>query len=132
MVQDLELDRHYACFTENRKTISQKVKNILHYPLLTIGQTPFTLSTILKFFLIITLGILIVRLLRLKANKIMIKRFVLSSSTVNSLTTLVYYVLVLVVLMVTLSSVGINLRQVTLVLGALGVSIGFGPLPTTS
>jgi len=91
-----------------------------------MGQTPFTLSVIIKFFLILIVGMLAVRLLRRKANKIMEERFALSIGTVNSLTTLIYYALVLVVFMAALSAVGIDMKQVTLVLGALGVGIGFG------
>ncbi len=120
------MERLYTWFTENRKAISRKVKTVLYYPLWTTGQTPFTLATILTFLFIFVLGILFVRLLRRKANKILVERLALSPGTVNSLTTLIYYVLILVVLMVALSSVGINLKQVTLVLGALGVGIGFG------
>ncbi len=120
------LEKLYTWFTENKKAISNKVKTILYYPIWTTGQTPFTLATIIKFLLILILGMGAVRLLRRKASKILVEQFSLSPGTVNSLTTLIYYVLVLIVSMVALSAVGIDLKQVTIILGALGVGIGFG------
>ncbi len=120
------LDRLYAWFTENRKAITKRVKTVLYYPIITLGETPFTLATILEFFLILTIGILVVRLLRRKAYKILTERFAMSPGSVNSLTTLIYYVLILVVFLIALSGVGVNLKQVTIIFGALGVGIGFG------
>ena len=120
------LDRFYTWFTENRKAIAEKTKTVLYYPLITLGKTPFTLATILEFILIITIGIFIVRLLRKKAYKILTERFSLSPGSVNSLTTLIYYALVLIVFLIALANIGVDMKQVTIIFGALGVGIGFG------
>ncbi len=120
------LEKFYSWFKEHETTLYKKVKGILYYPLWTVGQTPFTLATLLKFLFVLIIGILLVRLLRRKASSILVEQLSLSSGTVNSLTTLIYYFLLLVVFMVALSVVGIDLKEVTWIVGALGVGIGFG------
>ena len=119
-------DRFYSWFKEHGSTLYKEVRGIIYYPLWTVGQTPFTLATFLKFLFVLIIGILLVRLLRRKASAILVEQLSLSSGTVNSLTTLIYYFLMLVVFMVALSVVGINLKEVTWIVGALGVGVGFG------
>ena len=120
------MERLYTWFTENRKTISKKLNAVLNYPIWTIGQTPFTLASILRFLMVLVVGIILVRLIRHRTYRILTERMALSPGPVNSLTTLVYYVMILLVFLIALSEVGVDMKQVTIIFGALGVGIGFG------
>ncbi len=106
--------------------------HVLTYPLVKLGETSFTLAGLLKFFLILGLGIFLLRYVRRKLEKFLVGRFHLTASVVNSLVTLFYYAFLVVILLVALSSAGLNLTQVGIVLGALGVGIGFGLQTITS
>ncbi len=66
------------------------------------------------------------RVIRKKLATFLIERASLSIGLVNSITTLSYYFLLLLIVLVALSTAGVNLNQITIILGALGVGIGFG------
>ncbi len=102
------------------------LKGILHYPLWSIGGKPVTITTILKIILFLCLGIYLLRLIRKRLSLFLIKKAGLSVGVVNSISTLSYYFMLLLVVFIALSTAGINLSQITIILGALGVGIGFG------
>ncbi len=108
------------------------LKRILTYPLWQVGEVTFTLLGFLKLLLVLGLGVFLLRYLRRRAEKLLTKRFHLTPSLVNSMTTLIYYALLVILLLVALSSAGLNLNQVGLIFGALGVGIGFGLQTITS
>ncbi len=104
----------------------EEIKAVLYYPLLTFGDTSVTLNSILKILFLLFAGIISLRIIRNKLNKLLFQKTRLSYGTVNSITTLVYYGLVALVILIALSTAGINLSQLSIILGALGVGIGFG------
>ncbi|MBX6422995.1 mechanosensitive ion channel family protein [Thermosulfurimonas sp. F29] len=108
------------------------LKRILTYPLWQTGGITFTLLGFIKFLLILGLGVFFLRYFRRRAERFFIGRFQASASAINSLTTLIYYALLVILLLVALSSAGLNLTQVGLIFGALGVGIGFGLQTITS
>ncbi len=102
------------------------LKDILYYPLWTFGNIPFSFASFIKFFLILSLLTYMVRWSKKRALSILSKRPDFSSSALNSVITLGYYFAIFLVWMISLSAIGINLQQITVLLGALGVGIGFG------
>ncbi len=110
----------------NIQSIWIHVKGILYYPLWSVGGNIITIITILKIILFLCLGIYLLRLLRKKLSKFLIEKAGLSVGVVNSISSLSYYFMIILLLFVALSTAGINLNQITIILGALGVGIGFG------
>ena len=102
------------------------LKRVLYYPLFSVGQMTFTLAGAFKFFFILSLGIGVLRFFRRRLERFLVYRLRLASGLVNSLSTLSYYSLLVILVIVALSSVGVNMNQVGLIFGALGVGIGFG------
>ena len=104
----------------------EDIKAVLYYPLLTIGDSAITLSSILKVILLLTIGIYLLRKGRKKLNNILIKKTQLAPGTIGSVTTLIYYSFLVLVVLIALSTAGINMNQLSIILGGLGVGIGFG------
>jgi len=99
---------------------------VLYFPLFTIGTSTVTLVIILKIIFFSFLGIFFLRLLRYKIANILEKNARMSPGAINSITTLVYYACILIGTFIVLSTAGLDLSQLGIVLGALGVGIGFG------
>jgi len=108
------------------------IKKIFTYPLWQTKGFTFTFLGLLKLFLVLGGGIFLLRYLRRRVERFLIQEFHFAPSLVNSLSTLIYYLLLGILFLVALSSAGINLTQVGVFLGALGVGIGFGLQTITS
>ncbi|WP_297055704.1 mechanosensitive ion channel domain-containing protein [Thermosulfurimonas sp.] len=108
------------------------LQRILTYPFWRIGSVSLSLLGILKFLLVLVLGLMGLRFLRRRMEGFLVRRIHLQPNFAASLTTLAYYLLALILVLVALSSAGINLTQVGILLGALGVGIGFGLQSITS
>ncbi|HDS15724.1 MAG TPA: mechanosensitive ion channel [Proteobacteria bacterium] len=106
--------------------IKESLQNILYYPLFSFGTSTIDLLTILKIVFLFFFGIVSLRLLRRKIAKLLEKKAAMSIGAVNSITTLGYYASLLIGSIIILSSAGLDLSQLSLILGALGVGIGFG------
>ncbi|MDL1970688.1 MAG: mechanosensitive ion channel [Candidatus Desulfofervidaceae bacterium] len=104
----------------------KKVKRVLYYPLWTIGVTPFSLATLIKFLITISIGLYVLKWAKRRFMQILTKKPEFYSGSINSAVTLGYYLGIFFVFMIALSVVGINLSQITIIFGALGVGIGFG------
>jgi len=102
------------------------LKAVLYYPLWSMGGNVVTVITILRIVFFLCLGIYLLKLIRKKLSKFLIEKAGLSVGVVNSISTLSYYFMLILVLFIALSTAGINLSQITIILGALGVGIGFG------
>ncbi|MCI5168317.1 MAG: potassium transporter KefA [Candidatus Electrothrix sp. GM3_4] len=81
---------------------------------------------ILKFIFLLILGMLILRLVRGKIMSVLRKKTRLSYGSVTSVTTLGYYFAVVFVFFIILNTMDIDLTQLTVIFGALGIGIGFG------
>ncbi|WP_038057398.1 mechanosensitive ion channel family protein [Thermodesulfobacterium hydrogeniphilum] len=102
------------------------LKKIIFYPLLKIGGVSVSIFSILKFLLIISIGIFILKFLNRRIKKFFSNKLPLPEHTINTIVTIFYYSLLVILFIVALSTVGINLTQIGFLLGALGVGIGFG------
>ncbi len=104
----------------------ENAKKVLYYPLVTIGNTALTLNGIIKVIILLTIGVFLLRKARKKLNEILVKKTQLAPGTIGSVTTLVYYTFLVLVFLIALSTAGINMNQLSIILGGLGVGIGFG------
>ncbi len=101
-------------------------KSIFFHTLFTIGKTPISIATVIKFVLTIFIGLYLLRHAKRRLTKVLRKIPHLYSSTIDSFITLFYYAGVAIILLISLSVVGVDLKQITILFGALGVGIGFG------
>ncbi len=115
-----------AWSTQNLTKTWEDIKAVLYYPLVTIGNSAITLSSILKVIALLTTGTYLLRKGRRKLNDVLIKKTQLAPGTIGSITTLIYYSFLVLVVLVALSTAGINMNQLSIILGGLGVGIGFG------
>lgn len=98
----------------------------LYFPLFAVGTSTVTLMIIIKIIFLFFLGIASLRLLRRKIAHLLEKKANMSIGAINSITTLVYYACILIGTMIILTTAGLDLSQLGIILGALGVGIGFG------
>ena len=101
-------------------------KSVLYCPLFVVGETKITLAFIFKLIILLVAGIVILRSIRRKTSAILYEKTKMSTGSVNSITTLGYYISLVISVFIILTAVGIDLTQVTVIVGALGVGIGFG------
>ncbi len=113
-------------FEKNLRESWGNIQSVLHYPFFSVGETNLTLTAILKFIFLLIVGLAVLRLVRRKSAVFLRKKAHLSIGSVTSITTLGYYVAVVFSVFAILSTVGVNLSQLTVIVGALGVGIGFG------
>ncbi len=102
------------------------INSIFYFPITTVAGVPVTFASIMKVILLILISVIFLRYIQKKLAEVLAKRTRLSIGLINSITTLTYYVLLLLLFLVILSTAGLNLSQLTVVIGALGVGIGFG------
>ena len=98
---------------------------ILTYPL-EAGQISITLGSIALFAFAVWLAFWVAKTVRLVLRDNVLPQMALPRGVGNSVSTLSYYALILVGLMIALAAAGFEASQFALVFGALGVGIGFG------
>lgn len=102
------------------------LKNAWNYELFLLGNSHFTTKTFLLLVLAIVLLFYISSKIRnILANKIF-PRYGLDIGVSHSIATIVRYLLIIVGLIIIFQTTGIDLSAIGLMVGALGVGIGFG------
>lgn len=108
------------------KTFLDDIVNFLSVPIFSIGNTDVTLWTLTYLILLLVLLYYVTT----KLNKIVVYKL-LANSKIElgvrvAVGTIFRYVILTVGFIIILQTVGINLSSITILLGALGVGIGFG------
>ncbi len=108
------------------KTFFNDIVNFLSVPIFSIGNTDVTLWTLTYLILLLVLLYYVTA----KLNKIVVYKL-LANSKIElgvrvAVGTIFRYVILTVGFIIILQTVGINLSSITILLGALGVGIGFG------
>jgi small-conductance mechanosensitive channel len=107
------------------RPIAHWARRVLTYPL-GVGQVSLTLGSILLFALAVYAAFWIARTMRTVLRDEVLGRMSLPRGVANSVSTLTYYALLLVGLLFALAASGFEVGQLAIVVGALGVGIGFG------
>lgn len=103
-----------------------QVRDVLVYPLITIGDMSITLVNIFKVISMFLVGVWLLKILRQRTTRLLVEKTAMTPGAVNSLTTLVYYAALVVGLLVILSTIGFHVSQLGMIFGALSVGLGFG------
>jgi len=102
------------------------LKTTWNYELFHLGDSPFTTKT----FVLLALSLFLLFYISSKIRKVLIKkvfpRYDLDIGVSQSIATIVRYVLIIVGLIIIFQTTGIDLSALGLLVGALGVGIGFG------
>ncbi len=120
------LERGVYTLSSKVKLLFGRIKKILYQPIITLGNTPITLGGILKFILIIFIGFVTAKFVRRRLKQFLILHTEVPRGTAESASTLVYYFILLLTLSVAVSSAGFSLKELTFIVGALSVGVGFG------
>jgi potassium efflux system protein len=100
-------------------------KTVVTYPL-KLGEISLTLWSVILFFFSIYLAFWIARTVRLVLHEEVLPKMPLPRGVANSVSSLSYYALLMAGLVMALAAAGFELDQLAIVVGALGVGIGFG------
>ena len=119
-------EKIFIWFRDQGIKTGSKIKNIICSPIITIGKTPFSLGTLIKFLITIGIGLYILKWIKQRFVQILSSKTPELYSRFISLITLSYYLGIFIVFIIALSVVGIDISQITIILGALGVGVGFG------
>ena len=92
----------------------------------TIGQLTISIGRILGFAVAVWLAIYASRITQVLLRDDVLPRFALPRGVPNAISTIANYAMVLIGLLMGASILGIGLSNLTLIVGALGVGIGFG------
>ncbi len=93
---------------------------------ITFGSITITIGGILGFFLIIMVSWWLARVLQLLLERELFDRLNVSKGIPHAISTTIYYVFIGLGFLLAVSYVGFDLNQISLVIGAMGVGIGFG------
>ena len=101
-------------------------RQILNYPLFTLGEGSLTLLVIFKLILLLAAVLVVESILRRQFAMRLLKRTPLDAPLQYAIARIGGYLFVLVGLYVALTVVGINLSSLAVIAGAVGIGIGFG------
>jgi len=91
-----------------------------------IGAMNLSLGSILAFFFAIWVSVMLSRAIRFLLNADILPRFNLPRGIPSSISMMVHYCIITLGLLFALAAAGIDLSQLSIIIGALGVGIGFG------
>jgi len=105
-----------------RTEFAERTGSTLFY----MKEQPITTGTLLKALLTVILALVFSKYFRsVLAKRVLVaKRF--SSSTKYIILRLIHYVIIIIAILIALSFIGLDLTNIAIVAGALGVGIGFG------
>jgi small-conductance mechanosensitive channel len=92
----------------------------------TFGTVTITVGGILGFFMIVIISWWLARILQLLLERELFDRLSVSKGIPHAISTTIYYVFIGLGFLMAVSYAGFDLNQISLVIGALGVGIGFG------
>ncbi len=102
------------------------LKKIWNFELFSLGTSPFTIKT----FVLLAISLFVLLYISSKFRKLLIKkifpRYDLDIGVSQSIATIVRYALIIIGLIIIFQTTGIDLSALGLLIGALGVGIGFG------
>ena len=96
------------------------------HPFVSLGGAEISAVFLFKTAALLALAMLLLRRVRLRTQEALEQKTRLAPGTAASITTLGYYAAAALAVLIILGAVGINLTQLTVIFGALGVGIGFG------
>jgi small-conductance mechanosensitive channel len=105
--------------------IFSSISDVLNYSI-GYGNLRFTLGGFLSVSLIVLVGFFLARVFTFILKRFLLPRMPLQRGVAHAVSTVTYYVLLVLVAIVSLAAAGVELNKFTVLTGALGVGLGFG------
>jgi small-conductance mechanosensitive channel len=102
------------------------ISRILKSPLFTIGDADVTLLSILWFIVFITILFFAARILRKHVIGRLLHKTRLDIGIQHAITTITTYIIILIGFIILLQTAGIDLTTLNVLIGAMGIGVGFG------
>lgn len=115
-----------ATFSRMMRSASQSVSNLANVPLFHIGDAPVTGGLIIRFVIILAVGLLLSRGIRHAIRRVGDTESAGTQASLYTVGRLTHYTIVILSVFIALSSIGLDFRSLAIVAGALSVGIGFG------
>jgi small-conductance mechanosensitive channel len=114
----------FARIAENARLVTEKVSG---FRLVYIGDTPVTIGSVFKFFAIIIIGFLLSWLIQRFLRHVQHRQLRFrDSSSIYTLGRILHYLIITVAVLAGFAALGLDIRSLALIAGALSVGIGFG------
>ena len=115
-----------ASLSRTMKSVSQGIENLANVTLFKIGDTPVTSGKILRFVIILAVGLLLSRGIRHAIRRVGDTESAGTQASMYTVGRLTHYTIIILSVFIALSSIGLDFRNFAIVAGALSVGIGFG------
>jgi len=112
--------------SRNLKTLSLRVVDLGDVTLFSIGQAPVTGGDILRTLIILIIAFVLSRVIRHAIDRFSRKESAGTQASLYTVGQLTHYAIIVIAVIISLSSIGLDLSSFALIAGALGVGIGFG------
>ncbi len=108
-----------------RDDVLSAISSALRYSIGT-EKVHVSLGAVLSFLLILLVGYGLANLVRFVLGEALLARLRLQRGVPHAISTIVYYLLLVLVFVAALADAGVELNKFTLITGALGIGVGFG------
>lgn len=112
--------------SRNLKTLSLRVVDLGDVTLFSIGEAPVTGGDILRVLIILIIAFVLSRVIRHAIDRVSRKESAGTHASLYTVGQLTHYAIIIIAVIISLSSIGLDLSSFALIAGALGVGIGFG------
>jgi len=113
-------------WSELSRSVWRKVVDVWNYEITSIQDSPITVRKIVIGLILLFVGILVARFVTGWLGRRLLSRVGLNEGAVAAIQSLLFYLLVLTVVMLSLRIVNVPLTAFTILGGALAIGIGFG------
>lgn len=107
-------------------TTFNAVSTFINKPLFRINDTPITLRPLLQIPVIILIGFILSKMVRMLLGRIESRKGSDDAPLFFMLNKIIHYIIIIAIVLTSFTTLGINLSNLTLIAGALSVGIGFG------
>ena len=104
----------------------QIIKKISNYQLFTVGEQPISLVTVAHLLMLLMIVFLIGKLIQRICQKWLLEKLKFDVGNREAIATLIFYFTITLGSVIALQSTGLNLASLAVVVGGLGIGIGFG------
>ncbi len=108
-----------------RQTIFSFIRNLLSWSF-TVGSLEISLGSVVLFFVMIWVAVLISRFVRFVLEEDVYPRINLGGGVSYAVSTVLHYSVLVVGFLIAIGALGIDFSQFALIAGAVGIGIGFG------
>ncbi len=108
------------------KTILETIYIFLDYPIISLGKQPISLNIILQIIISIFITIILAKLITSLCKNWLFKQLGTESGHREAFSTLIFYFIITFGIIISLQATGLHLQSLAVIVGGLGIGVGFG------